>query len=210
MKVVVFGGSGRTGKELVLQLLARGHEVTAVVRRHSHFGLQYERLQAVEGDALNPDSFATVLDGQDAVLSMLGVTGFLNSLRPMTFYRDSARMIIECMRARDVRRLVLVSSVGVLADPSTPIWYRTIVKPLLRHKYEDMSQMENAVAASGLDWTIARPAQLIDGPLTQHYRVGREGNLPHITKISRSDLADFVARQADDRALVGRAVAISY
>jgi putative NADH-flavin reductase len=210
VKVVVFGGSGRTGKELIVQLLARGHEVTVVVRRPGDFGLRYDRLHAVQGDALKPETFDAAFEAADAVLSTLGVTGFLNSLRPMTFYRDSARAIVERMRASGVRRLVLVSSVGVLDDPSAPLWYRTLVRPLLRYKYADMKAMEALVAASGLDWTIARAAQLVDGDLTQHYRVGPDGRLPDIGKISWSDLADFVARQADDKTFIGRAVAISY
>ncbi len=210
MKVVVFGGSGRTGKELIVQLLARGHEVTAVVRRSGDFDLRYEGLRAVEGDALKPETFDAALEGHDAVLSALGVAGFLNSLRPMTFYRDSARVIVDRMLAAALRRLVLVSSVGVLDDPSAPIWYRTIVRPLLRHKYADMRAMEALVARSGLDWTVVRAAQLVDGPLTQRYRIGENGSLPDIGKISRGDLADFLAREAHDAAYVDRAVAISY
>lgn len=210
MKIAVFGGSGRTGLELLMQVLARGHEVTAVVRNPERFKLSYDRLKVVAGDALKPNSFDAALEGQDAVLSTLGVTGFLNSLQPMTFYRESATAIVDRMRAHDVHRLVVVSSVGVLHDPSTPIWYRAIVKPLLRHKYADMKAMETVVAASGLDWTVVRAGQLAGGPLTQHYRVGRNGNLADVTKISRADLADFLAKQAEDRALLERAVAISY
>lgn len=210
MKIVVFGASGRTGLELLMQILARGHEVTAVVRNPGHFKLSYDRLKVVAGDALKPDSFDNALEGKDSVVSTLGVTGFLNSLQPMTFYRDSTAAIIDRMRANDVRRLVVVSSVGVIHDSSTPIWYRTIVQPLLRHKYADMKAMEAVVAASGLDWTVVRAGQLTDGSLTQQYRIGREGNLANVTKISRGDLADFIAKQADDRALLGRAVAISY
>jgi biliverdin reductase / flavin reductase len=210
MKVAVFGGSGRTGIELIVQLLARGHDVTAVLRHPESFGLRYPRLRAVKGDALEPETFGAALDGQHAVLSSLGVTGFLNSLRPMTFYRDSARAIIDRMQEAGVRRLVLVSSVGVLDHPSAPIWYRAIVKPLLRHKYADMRAMEALLAGSELDWTVVRAAQLVDGPLTQRYRVGQGGSLPDIGKISRSDLADFVAKEAGDEACIDRAVAISY
>ena len=114
------------------------------------------------------------------------------------------------MSAQGVRRLAVISSVGVLDEPAAPIWYRGLVKPLLRHKYADMKAMETEVAKSGLDWTIVRAAQLVDGDLTQRYRVGPDGELPDIGKISRSDLADFVARQADDLTLAGRAVAVSY
>ena len=41
MKVAVFGGSGRTGRVLIVQLLACGHEVVAVARRPGDFGLCY-------------------------------------------------------------------------------------------------------------------------------------------------------------------------
>lgn len=210
MRIIVFGASGRTGQELLLQLLARGHNVTAVMRDPKRFNIHYDRLTVVAGDALKPESFGAVFAGHEAVLSALGVTGIIHSLRPMTFYEMSARAIIDQMRAHGVHRLVLVSSVGVVHDPSTPIWYRTLVQPLLRHKYADMQRMEAAVASSGLDWTVVRAAQLVAGALTQRYRIGENGRLPNVTKVSRTDLADFLAVQITDRTHVGRAVAISY
>ena len=184
--------------------------MTAIVRDPSKFELRYDRLTIVAGDALKPKSFGDALSAQAVVISVLGVTGFFNSLRPMTFYEDSARAIIAQMVAHGISRFVLVSSVGVLHDPTTPLWYRTIVQPLLRHKYEDMKRMEKAVADSDLEWTVVRPGQLVDGPLTQDYRIGREGHLPNVTKVTRSDLADFLAIQAEDCSLAKRTVAISY
>jgi nucleoside-diphosphate-sugar epimerase len=151
MKVVVFVGSGRTGKALIVQLLARGHEVTAVVRpprrlRPRLRGDEGRRGRCAEATDVRRGSRRTGCGALDA-----GRHGFLNSLQPMTFYRDSARAMIERMRARRVRRLVLVSSVGVLDEPAAPVWYRALIKPLLRHKYADMRAMEDLVAASGLD-----------------------------------------------------------
>ncbi len=81
---------------------------------------------------------------------------------------------------------------------------------MLRHKYDDMKRMEAAVAASGLEWTVVRAARLVDDFLTQRYRIGEDGGLPNIGAISRADLGSFVAEEAEDRAFVGRAVAISY
>lgn len=210
MKLAIFGASGRTGQLLLLQALARGHDVTAIVRDPAAFEVRYDRLTIVAGDALKPESFDDALIGQDAVISVLGVTGFFNSLQPMTFYEESARAIMRQMATHDIRRLILVSSVGVLHDPTTPLWYRTIVQPLLRHKYADMKRMEKAAADSDLDWTIVRPGQLVDGALTQTYRIGRDGHLPNVTGVARIDLADFLAGQAEDRSLTRRAVAISY
>ena len=103
-----------------------------------------------------------------------------------------------------------MTSVGVCKDPTTPIWYRTIVRPLLRHKYRDMAAMEQVIRASGLDWTIVRPVQLANGALTQHYRIGADGKIPDGTAISRADVADFIVRRCSDPAFQQHAVALSY
>ena len=78
MKILIFGASGRTGRELLLQLLARGHDVTAVVRSPERFDVHYDRLNLLAGDALEPESFGDALAGQEAVLSTLGVPGFIH------------------------------------------------------------------------------------------------------------------------------------
>lgn len=40
LKLVVFGGTGRTGKEVVKQALKKGHHVTAVVRTPEKLNIQ--------------------------------------------------------------------------------------------------------------------------------------------------------------------------
>ena len=210
MKLVVFGGSGRTGEQVVLQALAAGHDVTAVGRSPDRFALADERLRVVQGDALDPASFTGLLRGQDAVISALGVTGFRKSLRPMSFYRDTAQAIARAMQEQGVRRILAVTSVGVVRDPTTPLWYRAIVRPLLRHKYADMRRLEQVIRGSGLDFTIVRPVQLVNASLTRRYRVGSDGNLPQGTSISRADVADFMVRHVSDHGFYHRTVAPSY
>lgn len=75
MKVALFGGNGRTGRELLLQLLVRGQEVTAIVRKPSDFHIDYDRLTIVLDGALEPDSFGDSQADKDAVLFVLDVTG---------------------------------------------------------------------------------------------------------------------------------------
>ena len=40
LKIVVFGATGRTGKEVVKQALEKGHHVTAVVRTPEKMNIQ--------------------------------------------------------------------------------------------------------------------------------------------------------------------------
>lgn len=73
MKLLIFGASGKTGRELVKQSLAQGHEVTALVRNPAKFSLTHQSLHVVQGDILRYETVESAMRGQDAVLSALGV-----------------------------------------------------------------------------------------------------------------------------------------
>ena len=206
MKIAVFGATGGTGRELILQALDRGHEVTAIVRRPTAFTLTHARLRMETGDVMKPDSFASALEHQDAVLSVIGK----NSLKPMTFYRQSACNIIDQMNKAGVRRLVCLTSVGVLEKPVGPLFYVWLIKPLLKNIYDDMRHMEQTIRESHLAWTIVRPSFLFDGKRMGQYRVGSSGELAHANRISRADLANCLLDQLDTQANWQKAIAVAY
>jgi putative NADH-flavin reductase len=72
MKVVVFGSTGGTGRQLVEQALEEGHQVTALARHPEKFPMQHEHLRIVQGDVLDSDCVVAAVSGQDAVMSALG------------------------------------------------------------------------------------------------------------------------------------------
>ena len=71
MKVVIFGASGRTGRLLVEQALAAGHEVTAFVRDPARLPIRHERLRVAQGDVNDAPAVDAAVAGQHAVLSAL-------------------------------------------------------------------------------------------------------------------------------------------
>jgi putative NADH-flavin reductase len=73
LKIVVFGSTGGTGRQLVQQTLQQGHAVTAFARDPGKIKLSHENLRVVKGNVLDFDSVKAVLQGQDATLSALGV-----------------------------------------------------------------------------------------------------------------------------------------
>jgi putative NADH-flavin reductase len=73
MKLVIFGASGKTGRQLVEQGLGQGHLVTAFVRNPEKFRVTHANLQLAQGDILNYETVEPAVRGQDAVLSALGV-----------------------------------------------------------------------------------------------------------------------------------------
>jgi putative NADH-flavin reductase len=73
MKLLIFGATGATGRQLVDQALAQGHEVTAFVRNPAKVTTQHEKLKVVKGNILDCHSVGAAVAGQDAVFSALGV-----------------------------------------------------------------------------------------------------------------------------------------
>jgi hypothetical protein len=83
--------------------------------------------------------------------------------------------------------------------------YDTLAFPLLlKRVYDDKDVQESIIIrTSGLDWTIVRPGLLTNSPATGHYRVPTAPTDWRFGTISRADVADFIVRQIDDRALIG-------
>lgn len=74
LRIVVIGASGATGRHLVDQALARGHDVHAVVRdrdRYDH--APADRLTVHRGDVLDEASIAAAITPDSVVVSGLGV-----------------------------------------------------------------------------------------------------------------------------------------
>src|SRR5579859_784353 len=104
MRIVIFGASGGTGRELVRQGVERGHEVTAFVRNPHALPRAQGNVRTIVGDALDPRAVATAIEGQEAVLSALG---------PRTLAKDpllpeSMWHILASMKSQSVPRLIVL------------------------------------------------------------------------------------------------------
>jgi uncharacterized protein len=76
MNLTILAASGKTGRELTRQALARGHRVTAIARQPERIDLaDAPNLRKVAADVRDPRSIAAALDGSAVVLSGLGVSG---------------------------------------------------------------------------------------------------------------------------------------
>jgi uncharacterized protein YbjT (DUF2867 family) len=73
----------------------------------------------------------------------------------------------------------------------------------LKRVYDDKDVQEWIIRSSGLDWTIVRPGLLTNSLAIGQYRVLTAPNDWRFGTISRADVADFIVRQIDDRALIG-------
>jgi putative NADH-flavin reductase len=208
MKLLVLGATGGTGREVVTEALAQGHEVTAFVRDPARLVNQDSRLRVVVGSLPDGrDKLGEAVRGQQAVLCALGIGG---SLKPNGLMAGSVPVIIEAMERAQVRRLILVSAMGVGDRKSdAPPFMRLMIGVLLKDIYADKVIAEDAVRRSALDWTLVHPTMLTSGPKSGRYRVGERLALRGIPKISRADVADFLLHQLSDAAWIGKTVVIS-
>jgi putative NADH-flavin reductase len=152
MKLFVIGATGRTGREIVEQALARGHDVTAFVRSPETVTLRHERLGVLKGIVMDENQLSEAMQNHDAIVSVLGPR---EVFKPRSLLQDSALAVTRAMQRSGVKRLVTLSAAAHF--PGIP---NRIVSFILRNHMRDSLAMEKVVQASGLDWTIARPPRL--------------------------------------------------
>lgn len=204
MRVVVFGATGGTGRQVCYQALEQGLEVVAFVRDPSRLGVTGPQLHVVVGDVLAPTTIPPALDGADAVVVGLGPRA---GAVPNVCAVGTAN-IVGAMTQLGVRRLVVVTSLGVGdSRDQVPLAFRTCMATQLAEAIRDKELQEDIVRSSDLDWIVVRPGGLWDGPRTSDYRHGLDKDL-HAGMVSRADVADFVLRQLVDDTYVGRTPAV--
>jgi putative NADH-flavin reductase len=209
MNVSILGATGGTGQELTKQALALGHTVKVLVRSPEKVTTRHDRLEVVKMDLLN-ESVATLavkLGGSEVVLSALG----LRDLGITQFYSESAKQLVAAAQQAQVKRLMIVSSVGTDPTDHEPWWYLWLVRRLLINFYVDMARMEQFVMDTAtLDWIIVRPSYLTNGEQTGVYRVTPRHCPRGGIRISRADLADFMLKQLEQDTYVGQTPALAY
>lgn len=206
MRLLILGATGGTGRAFIRQAIEHGHAITALVRSPQKLAALADRISIRQGDPRSAADLRAVLPGHDAVVSALGPPG----PGPTTILRDGARSTVEGMRATGLRRIIVVSAAVLFDDLG--FLGGLLRRTLLKNVAADSAEMEHIVTASGLDWTIARPPRLTNGPLTGRYRVADE-RLPEqsaLASISRADVAHFLLSELERSAHVHHIVGVTH
>ena len=202
MRILIIGASKGIGLETTRQALAAGYDVRALARSASAINLHDARLEKVQGDALNQQDVEAALAGVDAVIVTLGV-GLGELFKPVHLFSDAARVLIAAMKDKGVNRLICITGFGAGdSRASIGLLQRVPFQIVFGRAYDDKSLQEKLIKESGLDWTIARPGVLLNGPRTGRYKVLREQSEWRNGIISRANVADFLVKQIEDRDLV--------
>ncbi len=151
--ILVTGGTGFVGREIVACARAAGFTVRVVCRNPERGRALWGNDKGVEifhGNVLNPESLVGAFDGIEAVLHLVGI---ICESRENTFdrvHRVGTINVVEAMKKAKIKRHLHMSALGARADARSQY-----------HKSKWAA--EEWVRASGLEFTIFRPS-VIYGP----------------------------------------------
>jgi len=190
MRILVFGATGGTGREVVLQGAARGHQVAAFVRDPKGLGEVPAGVEVVEGQALDAGAVAAALRGRDAVVTALGTRPW----RHTDICSLGTANIIAAMQSNGVKRIVCVSSLGVAESLEYSSFLARQFFRVIGRALRDKAVMEESLRQSGLDWVVVRPTILRGGPATGQVRAAVDASIG-AGSIRRADVAAFCLDQ---------------
>ena len=211
MKIVIFGAAGATGRIVVERALAQGHEVTAFDLHTASLTIQHPKLTLIQGDIFNLSQVEAAIAGQDVVISVLGVRPGVT----IPVCSEGTKNIIEAMQKQGVKRFICQSGfvVAALDGEWREVPYLPIILPFfpkVKAMFADKVLQEQEIRQSDLDWIIVRPARLTDGPRTGEYKVSDPLSIGPRAKISRTDVADFLLKQASDDTYLHKVPRLKY
>ncbi|MBD3142868.1 NAD(P)-dependent oxidoreductase [Microbispora bryophytorum] len=197
MNLTLVGSTGRTGRYVLAEALRRDHRVTAFTRNAT--ALEARPHAVVEGDGRDLDKMRTAVEGADAVISIINGGDRDDPHRAA----EATRTIIQAMTDSGVERLIVTTPYPIVArKPFLLIW---LLRRLLATPYADARDLEQAVNASDLDWTIVRLTRLTDRPAVGAVVIRRE-LLDKPRGLTRADVATALLDIAEGGHLSGVAV----
>lgn len=200
--VLIIGASRGIGLATLRCALKAGHKVRALARSAASIPVSHPDLEKVTGDALDRGAVVRVLAGVDAVIQTLGVAASPEVIfKPARLFSDATRVLVTAMEETGVKRLICVTGFGAGDSRNKGgFLYNTAFHLFLGRVYDDKDVQEIIVRKSKLDWVIARPVILTNGPRTGCYRVLVDPKDWRCGFISRADVADFLVKQIEDNA----------
>jgi len=144
LRVLVAGGTGYVGAEVVASLASAGHSLRVLV--HASQPALPESAEAVRGDVTDAASLEAAADGCDAIVNLVAILEGTDAAF-QAVNAGGPRNVVAAADAHGIRRIVHMSALGVSAEhaPLTRYW---------GSKYAG----KQAVISSGLDWTVLEPS----------------------------------------------------
>ncbi|MCC7178488.1 MAG: NmrA family NAD(P)-binding protein [Acidobacteria bacterium] len=203
--ISIIGATGMLGGDIARQLLAAGHHVVAVTRDPARAGaLAAAGAEVRVADLADTGTLRAACRGADVVVAAAHAMLGRGRYRSERVDDEGHRALIDAARAEGVRRFVYTSVLGASPDHPVDFW---------RTKHG----VEQCLKASGLSWTILRPAAFME--MHAHELIGKSilaggtatilgaGDRP-MNFVAVRDVARVAARAAVDPSAAGRTIEV--
>ena len=188
MSLLIIGGTGTLGRQIVLQALTKGYQVRCLVRnfRKASF-LKEWGVELVYGDLSKPETIPPCLKGITAIIdASTSRADDLDSLKTVDW--EGKLYLIEAAKAANIQRFIFFSAQNV--EQFTNI-------PLMKLKYN----IEQKLKESEVPYTIFRLTGFYQG-LIEQYAIPILENLPiwvtnenmYVSYMDTQDIAKFCLR----------------
>lgn len=188
-KIVVLGAAGKIARLATDQFLKQTNDdLTFYLRKPKRLkNVASKRIHIVEGDANNTSLLEATVRGHDVVYANLEGDDIENQ----------AKSVVAALTAAGVRRLIWISTLGIY-DKVPGAFGKWNHEQLDDGYLPTYAAAAKVIEASGLDYTIVRPAWLTDTDEID-YELTQKGDAFKGTEVSRKSVADFVVKLAHDQ-----------
>ena len=192
IKALIVGASGQIARHVVAFLSGKPQVAATLFLRDGRKLADRDTsgMRIVEGDAGNVGQLAAAMAGQDVVFANLA--GEIDVL---------AAAVVQAMQQAGVKRLIFTTSLGIYDEVPGKFgeWNRREIGDYL----PPFRRAADLIEASGLDYTILRPAWLQDADEVA-WEITRKGQPFRGTEVARKSVADFVTHILENPALHSR------
>src|SRR5918993_2075091 len=203
--VVVVGGTGMLGGQVVTELISRGRRVRALVRPGSDASrLEQAGAEIARGDMMDPPSLRQAMDGADAVVST--AAGYTRHSKGDTDEIDTVgnANLAQAARQAEVRRFVLTSILTCDQTPNVPhFWHKKVA--------------EDRLEQQGVPFVALRPGAFLDmitqmggDPFAKRRLMWFGSATIPLTFVLTADLAGYLADVMDVPGVDGERIDIGW
>jgi uncharacterized protein YbjT (DUF2867 family) len=202
--VVVVGGTGMLGGQVVTALLSRGKRVRALVRPVSDAArLERAGVEIARGDMMDPASLLRAMDGADAVVTT--AAGYTRHSKGDTaeIDRTGNSNLADAASRAGVRRFVLTSILTCDQTPQVPhFWHKKLA--------------EDRLEVLGVPFVSLRPGAFLDqitrmgDPFAKRRLMSFGSPTMPLTYVLTSDVAGYLADAVDAPGVDGQRIDIGW
>jgi len=208
IKIAIIGGTGKSGKYLVNQLINQGFQLKILLRNPDNFQLKSSLIEVIKGEVTNFSSIHSLIEDCQAVISTLGLG--IPASEP-TIFSQSTTNVIKAMNECNVHRYIVTTGLNVdtpFDKKSSKTSFGTDwMKKTFPISTTDKQLEYDILVNSNIDWTLVRLPLIEQTDERNKVSVDLE-DCPG-DKISATDLAFFLIEQLSSKAFIKKSPFLS-